>query len=72
MDQGSWGWGEPAALGCLLGSLLYRVVVALALEADFLGLEASDLNLITAVLVGAALILPTTRARLAARLASAR
>jgi putative ABC transport system permease protein len=61
-----------AVLGCLLGSLLYRVVVALALEADFLGLEASDLNLITAVLVGAALILPATRARIAARLAPTR
>ena len=61
-----------ALLGCLAGSLLYRVVVALALEADFLGLEASDLNLVTALLVGAALILPTTRARLAARLAPGR
>jgi putative ABC transport system permease protein len=61
-----------AVLGCLLGSLLYRVVVAVALEADFLGLEASDLNLITAVLVGAALILPATRTRIAARRAPAR
>ncbi len=59
-------------LGCLVGSLVYRLVVALALEADFLGLRASDLNLVTAVLVGAALILPATRARLAARLAPAR
>lgn len=61
-----------AVLGCLLGSLLYRIVVAFALEADALGLEASDLNLITAVLVGVALILPGTRARLMARLAPAR
>lgn len=61
-----------AVLGCVLGSLLYRLVVAFALEADFLGLQASDLNLITAVLVGAALILPGTRARLLARLAPAR
>ncbi|MFO1036025.1 MAG: ABC transporter permease [Geminicoccaceae bacterium] len=49
---------------CLLGSLLYRFAIALALEADFLGLQASDLNLITAVLVGLALILPGARARL--------
>lgn len=55
------------ALGCLLGSIVYRLVVALALEADFLGLQASDLNLITALLVGAALVLPTTRARLRQR-----
>ena len=61
-----------AVFGCLLGSVLYRVAVALALEADFLGLQASDLNLVTAVLVGAALILPATRARLLSRLAPAR
>lgn len=61
-----------AALACVGGSLIYRIVVALALEADFLGLQASDLNLITAVLVGAALILPATRARLAARFMPAR
>jgi putative ABC transport system permease protein len=66
------GTVPAAVLGCLAGSLLYRVVVAVALEADVLGLQASDLNLITAVLVGAALILPATRARLAARLAPAR
>jgi putative ABC transport system permease protein len=56
-----------AVLGCLLGSVFNRIVVALALEADFLGLEASDLNLVTAVLVGIALVLPATRARLLAR-----
>ena len=66
------GTVPAAVLGCILGSLLYRVVVALALEADVLGLQASDLNLITALLVGAALILPATRARIAARLAPAR
>lgn len=61
-----------AVLGCVVGSVLYRLIVALALEADFLGLEASDLNLVTALLVGGALILPATRARLLARLAPAR
>lgn len=60
------------ALGCLLGSIAYRLVVALALEADFLGLQASDLNLITALLVGVALVLPTTRARLLQRRVPAR
>ena len=60
-----------AVAGCLVGSVVYRLVVALALEADFLGLQASDLNLITALLVGAALVLPATRARLAARFAPA-
>jgi putative ABC transport system permease protein len=48
-------------LACVLGSILYRLAVALALNADLLGLEASDLNLVTAVLVGLALILPGAR-----------
>ena len=48
-------------LACVLGSVLYRLAVALALNADVLGLEASDLNLVTAVLVGLALILPGAR-----------
>jgi putative ABC transport system permease protein len=48
-------------LACLAGSILYRLAVALALNADVLGLTASDLNLVTAVLVGLALILPSAR-----------
>jgi putative ABC transport system permease protein len=48
-------------LACLLGSILYRLAVALALNSDVLGLTASDLNLVTAVLVGLALILPNAR-----------
>ena len=40
------------ALACVLGSVLYRFAVALALNTDFLGLQAPDLNLVTAVLVG--------------------
>ncbi|MFL5333492.1 MAG: ABC transporter permease, partial [Geminicoccaceae bacterium] len=59
-----------AVVGCVLGSVVYRLLVALALEADFLGLQASDLNLVTALLVGGALILPATRAKLLARLAA--
>jgi putative tryptophan/tyrosine transport system permease protein len=59
-----------AAVACLVGSVVYRLAVALALEADFLGLQASDLNLVTALLVGGALVLPATRARLLARLAA--
>jgi putative ABC transport system permease protein len=46
---------------CVVGSILYRLAVAFALNADVLGLEASDLNLVTAVLVGLALILPGAR-----------
>lgn len=55
-----------AVLGCILGSVFYRLVVAVALGTDFMGLQASDLNLVTAVIVGAALILPAVRGRLRA------
>lgn len=47
-----------ALIACVLGSVIYRIAVALALNADFLGLQASDLNLVTALLVALALILP--------------
>lgn len=60
------------ALACLLGSVLYRIAVALALNADILGFNASDLNLITAVLVAGALILPKVRSGIAARMDKAR
>ncbi len=45
----------------IVGSILYRVLVAAALNADFIGLQAQDLNLITSVLVALALILPQSR-----------
>ncbi|WP_210404791.1 ABC transporter permease [Hahella sp. CCB-MM4] len=47
-----------ALLGCILGSILYRLAIAAALNADFLGLQAQDLNLITAALVAFAIVLP--------------
>lgn len=47
-----------ATLGCLAGSVVYRLAVAFALNADFIGLQAQDLNLITAVLVALAMVLP--------------
>ena len=50
-----------AVVACLLGSVVYRLAVALALNADFIGLKASDLNLVTALLVTLALILPGAR-----------
>jgi putative ABC transport system permease protein len=52
-----------AVIGCVLGSVLYRLAVQLALGLDFLGLEPSDLNLATAVLVLVTLILPKIRQR---------
>ncbi len=50
-----------ATLGALLGSVLYRLVVAIALNTKVFGLQSQDLNLITAVLVALALILPNYR-----------
>lgn len=50
-----------ALIGCIVGSVLYRIAIQLALSTDALGLKASDLNLVTAVLVAVALILPHLR-----------
>jgi putative ABC transport system permease protein len=45
-----------ATTACLAGAMLYRFAVALALNSDFLGLQASDLQVVTAVLVALTLI----------------
>ncbi|KKD01503.1 MULTISPECIES: ABC transporter permease [Photobacterium] len=47
-----------AVVAVILGSVLYRLAVAFALSSGMFGLQASDLNLITAVLVALALIAP--------------
>ncbi len=43
---------------CLIGAILYRLAIAVALNADWIGLKAQDLNLITAVLVTLAIVMP--------------
>lgn len=48
-------WGLVA---CAIGSIVYRIVIALALNAHDLGLEASDLNLLTSVFVILTMIAP--------------
>jgi putative ABC transport system permease protein len=45
-------------LACVLGSILYRVAIALALNTGTIGLTASDVNIVTAVLVAIALFAP--------------
>jgi putative ABC transport system permease protein len=45
-------------LACVLGSIAYRIVIAFALNTDFVGLGASDVNLVTAILVAIALFAP--------------
>src|SRR3954451_8577989 len=54
-------------VGCVVGSILYRIAIQVALNADFIGLRASDLNLVTALLVAGALIRPRVRNPLKAR-----
>ncbi|QGZ63500.1 ABC transporter permease [Paraburkholderia acidisoli] len=54
-------------LAAVLGAILYRFFIALALNSDFIGLKAQDLNLVTAVLVTIALVLPATRKKLFGR-----
>lgn len=56
-----------AILGCIAGSILYRIAIAFALNADFLGLKAQDLNLITAVLVAVAIVIPQIKSKLIQR-----
>lgn len=48
-----------ATLAAVLGSIVYRIVVALALRIEWL--EQTDLKLITAVIVIVALVLPTVQ-----------
>lgn len=60
-----------ATLAAVLGALVYRLFIALALNADFIGLQAQDLNLITALLVGFALVLPSLKRKFAAKRSAA-
>ncbi|GIZ11017.1 ABC transporter permease [Pseudomonas sp. NCCP-436] len=54
-------------LAVIIGAIVYRFFIALALNSDFIGLQAQDLNLITAVLVVVALVIPLLKKRLARR-----
>ena len=57
-----------AVLAVILGSVLYRLAVAFALSTGMFGMQASDLNLITAVLVAAALIVPKMKGKVHAQM----
>src|SRR3546814_957977 len=50
-------------LAAIVGAVLYRFFIALALNADFIGLKAQDLNLVTALLVTIALVIPLLKKR---------
>jgi len=53
-----------ATLACVTGSLLYRLAIALALSSNAIGFTASDVNLVSAVLVAIALYLPGRKIKL--------
>lgn len=57
-----------ALIGCVVGAIIYRLAIALALNADFIGLKTQDLNIITATLVTLAIVLPSLRRNLATRI----
>ena len=56
-----------ATLAVIIGAIVYRFFIALALNSDFIGLKAQDLNLVTAVLVTIALVIPQIKRKLARR-----
>jgi len=51
-------------LAVVIGAVVYRFLIALALNSDFIGLQAQDLNLVTAVLVTLALVIPQFKHKL--------
>lgn len=51
-------------LAVIIGAIVYRFFIALALNSDFIGLKAQDLNLVTALLVTFALVIPMLKRRL--------
>lgn len=53
-----------ALIACVLGSIFYRLVTAIALNMGFLGLQTQDLPLVSAVLVGIAMVTPRLRAKI--------
>ena len=54
-------------LAVILGAVVYRFFIALALNSDFIGLQAQDLNLVTALLVVFALVIPLIKKRFTRR-----
>ncbi len=53
-----------ATLAVVIGAIVYRFFIAAALNTEFIGLKAQDLNLVTAVLVTVALVIPQIKRKL--------
>ena len=56
-----------ATLAVVIGAVVYRFFIAAALNIDAIGLKAQDLNLVTAVLVTIALIIPQIKKKMGKR-----
>ena len=56
-----------ATLAVVIGAIVYRFFIAMALNSDFIGLKAQDLNLVTALLVIFALVIPQLKKRFTRR-----
>lgn len=56
-----------ATLAVVIGAIVYRFFIAAALNSDFIGLKAQDLNLVTAVLVTVALVIPQLKRKLSCK-----
>lgn len=56
-----------ATLAVVIGAVVYRFFIAAALNIDAIGLKAQDLNLVTAVLVTVALVIPQIKKKLSKR-----
>lgn len=53
-----------ALIACVVGSIVYFIIRATALNLDFLGLEPSDMQLVTAIIVGVAMMTPKLRSKI--------
>jgi len=50
-----------ALIACVIGAMIYRLAIAFALNTSEFGLQASDLNLVTAFIVAIAMVVPTLK-----------
>lgn len=59
-----------AVVAVIVGSVLYRIAIQFALNTGMFGMQASDLNLVTAILVAAALVAPKIKSNMKAKRAA--
>ncbi|MBD1571769.1 ABC transporter permease [Vibrio sp. S17_S38] len=59
-----------AVVAVIVGSILYRIAIQFALNTGMFGMQASDLNLVTALLVATALVAPKVKSNMKAKKAA--